>query len=66
MKAIDPTRRVVTHVTGRRREEYSLLASRWLKTPAGVHIPPGSRRRQLDLRWKIDRYLNELKSKKYE
>jgi hypothetical protein len=59
MKPIDLTRRVVTHTTGRCREEYSLLASRWLETPAGARIPLGSRRRLLDLRRKIDRYLDE-------
>jgi hypothetical protein len=63
MKAIDLTRRVSVQPSGRRREEYSLLVFRWLETPAGARIPLGSRRRLLDLRRKIDRYLNELKSK---
>jgi hypothetical protein len=59
MKPIDLTRRVTTFATGRRREEYFLLAPRWLETAAGARIPLGSRRRLLDLRRRIDLYLNK-------
>jgi hypothetical protein len=55
----DLTRRVIRYDSGRRREEYFLLASSCLSTILGVRVPLGSRRDLITLRNKINKYLNE-------
>jgi hypothetical protein len=58
VKPINVTRRIATSATGRRREEYFLLAPDWFETPLGARIPLGGRRQLKKIRTAIDRYLN--------
>jgi hypothetical protein len=56
---IDLTRRITLYDSGRRREEYFLLAPRLVEMLPGVRVPLGNRRNLVLLRNKIDKYLNE-------